>query len=200
MAELQISAVVLAAGQSRRMGRPKQLEVVDGEPMVVRAAQIALRSCADRVLVVTGAYAEAVTSLLTPLVVQHAPRLTLTYNPAFTTGQASSIQSALQALPAEVQAVLFLPVDQPFLAPGLLDQLVAAWRAGAALAAAGVEGELRGAPALFDRIFWPELLQLNGDVGARPLLQRHRTQVIPIPADPAQLRDIDTPQDLPVSQ
>lgn len=194
-----IGAVVLAAGRSSRMGRAKQLEVVDGAPMVVRAVQTALASQADRVLLVTGAYAEAVLALVAPLQRAVGERLQVVHNAAWATGQASSVRTAVQALPPSCQAALFLPTDQPFAPVALLDDLIAAWRAGAVLAAPAVDGQPRGAPALFDRRLWPELLALEGDTGARPLLQRHRSNLITIPAMADWLRDIDTPADLPAT-
>jgi len=194
-----IGAVVLAAGRSSRMGRAKQLEVVDGAPMVVRAVQTALASQADRVLLVTGAYAEAVLALVAPLQRAVGERLQVVHNAAWATGQASSVRTAVQALPPSCQAALFLPTDQPFAPVALLDDLIAAWRAGAVLAAPAVDGQPRGAPALFDRRLWPELLVLEGDTGARPLLQRHRSNLITIPAMADWLRDIDTPADLPAT-
>lgn len=221
-----VVAVVLAAGQSSRMGRAKQIEVVDGEPMVVRAVRTALQSDAAQVMVVTGAYAEAVTAVLDPCLHEVGSRLRLIHNPDWQTGQASSIRTAIQTLSSprqggaeqgfdvrlrvsrvpsgcelsaeqmRVNAVLFLPTDQPFVPPALLQQLIHTWRAGARLVAPLVDGQIRGAPALFDRSLWPELLALQGDVGARPLLQKYRAEIVTIPTPAHLLRDIDTPQDL----
>lgn len=191
-----IMAVVLAAGRSSRMGRAKQVEVVDGAPMVVRATQTALTSAVAGVIVVTGAYAPAVTVALSPLCEAAGDRLHLVHNAAWATGQASSVRAAIQALPPHCQAVLFLPTDQPFVPVTLLNELIAAWQSGARIAAPTVDGQPRGAPAIFDQALWPELLALDGDTGARPLLQRHRTALVTIPADAQWLRDIDTPADL----
>ena len=192
-----VGAIVLAAGRSSRMGRAKQLELVDGAPMVVRAVETALASHADAVLLVTGAYAEAVMALVEPFQRAVGNRLQVVHNADWATGQASSVRAAVQALPAACQAALFLPTDQPFAPVALLDDLIAAWRAGALLAAPAVDGQPRGAPAIFDRRLWPELLALEGDTGARPLLQRHRANLITVPAAAPWLRDIDTPADLP---
>lgn len=192
-----VTAIVLAAGRSSRMGRAKQLEIVDGTPMVVRAAQVALASSATDVLVVTGAYVEAVTAILQTNLPAEDKRLHFVHNGDWATGQASSVRTAIQALPPSCQAALFLPTDQPFVPVALLDALIAAWRAGARLVAPTVEGQPRGAPAIFDRSLWAELLALEGDTGARPLLQRHRHELATLAADAAWLRDIDTPEDLP---
>lgn len=191
-----VTVVVLAAGRSSRMGRAKQLEVVDGAPMVVRATQTALASVAGAVIVVTGAYAPAVTVTLSPILETAGDRLRLVHNAAWATGQASSVRSAVTALSPHCQAALFLPTDQPFVPVALLDELIAAWQRGAILVAPTIDGQPRGAPAIFDCILWPELLALEGDIGARPLLQQHRAQLVTIPAEAAWLRDIDTPADL----
>lgn len=191
-----VAAVVLAAGRSSRMGRAKQLEVVDGAPMVVRAVELALQSEATAVLVVTGAYAAEVQAALVSLQELHGARLQLVHNDEWATGQASSVRAAVLVLPANIDAALFLPVDQPFVPAILLQQLIAAWQQGAPLAAPTLDGQPRGAPAIFDRSLWGELLALEGDVGARPLLQRHRAELVTVPAQAAWLRDIDTPADL----
>ncbi len=192
-----VTAIVLAAGRSSRMGRAKQLEIVDGTPMVVRAAQVALASRATDVMIVSGAYAEAVTAMLRAHLPDAGERLRFVHNGAWATGQASSVRAAIQALPSNCQAALFLPTDQPFVPVALLDGLIAAWRAGARLVAPTVDGQPRGAPAIFDRTLWAELLALEGDTGARPLLQRHGSELVTVAADAAWLRDIDTPADLP---
>ncbi|MEZ4729401.1 MAG: nucleotidyltransferase family protein [Caldilineaceae bacterium] len=191
-----ITAVVLAAGRSSRMGRAKQLVTVDGQPMVLRAAHVALTSKADQVIVVTGAYRDEVTATLHPLLQATGARLQLVHNGAWSTGQASSVRAAVQALPATCRAVLFLPTDQPFVPVTLLDTLMTAWQAGAKLVAPTVDGQPRGAPAIFDHSLWTELLALEGDAGARPLLQRHRAALVTVPADAHWLQDIDTPEDL----
>lgn len=191
-----VAAVVLAAGRSSRMGRAKQVEIVDGAPMVVRAVAVALQSEVAAVWVVTGAYAAEVGAVLAPIQAAHGERLRVTHNGDWATGQASSVRAAIQALPTTVAAALFLPVDQPFIPPSLLQALIAVWRKGALLAAPALDGQPRGAPAIFDRSLWGELLALEGDVGARPLLQRHRAELVTVPAQAAWLRDIDTPADL----
>jgi molybdenum cofactor cytidylyltransferase len=198
-ATTQVVLIVLAAGRSSRMGRAKQLEVVDGEPMVVRATQTALATVAGGVVVVTGAYAPAVTVTLAPILEAAGDRLRLVHNAAWATGQASSVRTAVMALPPHCQAALFLPTDQPFVPVVLLNELIDTWQQGAVLVAPALDGQPRGAPAIFDRTLWPDLLALAGDTGARPLLQRYRAQLITIPAEAAWLRDIDTPADLPTN-
>ncbi len=187
-----VAVIVLAAGGSRRMGRPKQLEPVNGEAMVVRAARVALAVGAGPVAIVTGAEADAVAALLG----EQMPAVNVIHNPAWESGQATSMQAALRALPASVEAAILMPVDQPYLDELLLRRLVQAWRTGADLVAPAIAGALRGAPALFDRRYWPELMAVTGDVGGRPVLMANRDACAAVLADAAWLRDIDTPDDL----
>ncbi len=189
-----VASVVLAAGRSSRMGRAKQLEVVDGEPMVVRATRLATTSGAGHVIVVTGAYAEEVAAKLAPLTATSS--IQLVHNADWASGQASSVRAAIYSLPDSIQAVLFLPVDQPFVQVDFLQQLIRAWQAGNKLAAPRVDGEPRGAPAIFDRTYWPDLLAITGDVGGRVVLMKYKSVVTWIAASPSMLRDIDSPADL----
>lgn len=190
------AVVVLAAGRSSRMGSAKQLVEVDGELMVRRALRVALASGAGSVVLVTGAYHDDVLAAIADVQEQAAGRLLLAHNPDWAAGQAGSMQAGLRSLPAGCGAVIFLPVDQPYVDPLLLRQLAAAWQQGAVIAAPRVDGELRGAPALFDHTVWPALFEVKGDTGGRPLLRAHAALVHPIDTPAAWLRDIDTPQDL----
>jgi molybdenum cofactor cytidylyltransferase len=167
--------------------------------MIVRAMRTARAAPVGEVLVVTGAYADVVTATLHaafPPADPLAPPLRLCHNPDYATGQASSIQTALRAVDPATAAALFLPVDMPFVTPLLLTHLITAWGQGAPLAAAAVGGVLRGAPAIVDRALWPELIALTGDTGARPLFQRHRQALVLVESSDAELRDIDTPEEL----
>ncbi|MFO7631405.1 MAG: selenium cofactor biosynthesis protein YqeC [Caldilinea sp.] len=187
-----VAVVVLAAGGSSRMGRPKQLTAVEGAPMVARAVHTALRSNIGPVVVVTGAKDDAVRAALA----EWSDVISVVHNAAWAEGQATSVAAALAALPSAVEAAIFMPVDQPFLDPLLLRRLHMAWRTGADLVAPQVEGEMRGAPALFDRCFWGELLALQGDVGGRRVLAAHRDEVAMASSDAEWLIDVDTADDL----
>ena len=191
-----VAVVILAAGASSRYGRPKQVEAIDGVPLVVRALRTALASGATHVSLVMGAHAEAVRSVLENEAPHLPARVHVIHNPEWALGQATSMRAALAALPPGVQAAIFMPVDQPFLSSVLLRRLIQAWRQGANLAAPAVDGQVRGAPALFDRSFWPELAAVQGDTGGRAVLQRHKNATILMSATPEMLRDIDAPGDL----
>jgi molybdenum cofactor cytidylyltransferase len=196
MNRYQWAIVVLAAGRSSRMGRAKQLVVVDGESMVRNAVKVALATQASQVVLVTGAYADEVAGEVLDLVEATDGLLSIAHNAAWAEGQAGSMQVGLGALSKQCGAAIFFPTDQPYTPPLLLNQLAAAWQAGAILAAPSVDGELRGAPALFDRYLWPELYAVKGDTGGRGVLRAHAERVVTVPVPAAWLRDVDTPEDL----
>jgi molybdenum cofactor cytidylyltransferase len=195
----RVAVVILAAGAARRMGRPKQVEAIGGIPLLLRALSTAAAG-GGPIYVVTGAHAELVNALLgnlpSGIARQVNGRLHVLYNPHWEAGQSSSLHLSVRNLPPEIEAAIWMPVDQPYLEARLLRQLDAAWRSGAGLVAPEVEGELRGAPALFDRQFWPRLLKVEGDSGGRGILRGHSAVVTLIPAPSASLTDIDYPSDL----
>jgi molybdenum cofactor cytidylyltransferase len=186
-----IAAVVLAAGAARRMGQAKQLLPLAGRPLVWHAANAACGAAVDDVVVVTGCRQAAVAEAVADLPVRTAP------NPAWRTGQASSLRVGLATVRPETRAAIFLLADQPLVTPALLDSLVAAYRAGGGSIFAPVAGGRRGNPVLFDLARWRhELLGLTGDAGARGIVAAHPDEVAAVPvADAAVFIDVDTPSD-----
>ncbi|HTN54057.1 MAG TPA: NTP transferase domain-containing protein [Anaeromyxobacter sp.] len=181
-------AIVLAAGGSARLGRPKQLLVFRGEPLVRRAARSAVEAGLWPVVVVVGASCEGVRGALAGLPVATAR------NPAFDAGVAGSIRCGLARL-AEcapgAPAVFLLACDQPLVEPAHLAALAEAARAAARPIAAPAAG---GLPALFAAALFPELLALAGDTGAEALAARDPGRVAPVPL-PAAALDVDTAED-----
>lgn len=194
----RVAVIVLAAGSSSRFGSPKQGALVQGMPLAERALRVALECGADKVLLVTGAHAVTTLYALKGMRAEDMSRVQIVNNADWATGQASSVRTAVRSFDSKTGAAIFMPVDQPFLHTDLLRQLIAEWRGGASIVAPSVNGELRGAPALFDRVWFDELAALEGDKGGRVLLQRHAMKVHAIEvSDVSSLLDIDTPADLP---
>jgi molybdenum cofactor cytidylyltransferase len=181
-----VSAVVLAAGASTRMGTQKLLLPFGGEPLVVRAARQACAAGFDDVLVVLGSEHEAMLSALEGLPVRHAINL------QFASGMGSSFRTAVEHL-AESAAAMFALADQPFVTAKEYELVLDTYRRHAAPIVSVRYGDVVAPPHLFTREFFPALALLQH--GARSLLQRHaeRTTVLHLP--PELLVDIDTPED-----
>ncbi|MBI5898307.1 MAG: NTP transferase domain-containing protein [Rhodocyclales bacterium] len=185
----RIAALVLAAGSSSRMGGANKLLCeVDGVPMVRRAANAALASRCVSVQVVTGHQAEAVEQALSGLEVE------CLRNPDHATGMASSLRTGLAALPEEADAVVVMLADMPRVGASLIDRLIAAWDSRAPRIVAPVRGGRRGNPILWPRALVAEMATVEGDVGARSLLQTHADRVARVEwDDDAIFADVDTP-------
>ncbi len=185
-----VAATILAAGSSERMGRPKQLLSIEGQPMVRRVTEVVCASGLAQVIVVVGAHAGRVEAALTGLPVE------LVYNQAWREGLSTSLRTGIGALRPDIGAVLVVLADQPALTPGLLLQLVEGYRATRAPIVAPFYRGQRGNPVLFDRSLFPELLAVHGDRGARKVVARYGEQMERVDCDdPAVVQDVDTVED-----
>ena len=188
----KVAAIVLAAGQSRRMGPDnKLLALVDGTPMVSHVVDALLASGASSVIVVTGHEADQIRAAVgdRPVVWRH--------NPNYADGLSTSLRTGLEALP-DADGVLIALGDMPRVKTGQIDRLIAAFNPneGRSLCVPTVAGK-RGNPVLFATRFVPEMLEVSGDVGARHLIGVHAEEVIEVEMDDdAALLDIDTPDAL----
>lgn len=189
----RIAAVVLAAGQSRRMGGPnKLLEAVGGRPLVQRIVEQALASSAAPVVVVTGHQHERVEAALAGLPV------TCVHNPHYAAGLSTSVKTGIAALPSDVDAALVCLGDMPQVDAALIDRMAAAFDPGRGglIVVPTFEGK-RGNPVLWARRFFPELCELQGDVGARHLIGTYADAVVELPVESrAVFFDVDTPEAL----
>ncbi len=186
-----IAVVVLAAGGSRRMGVSKQLLRVRGRSLLRHAADAALGSSCRPVVVVLGANAEAVQSELEGLPVQ------IVRNEHWSEGLSTSIRAGIEALTPtsdSLEAVVLTLCDQPFVEVDSIEVLVAAYRSTRRPIVASQYGGTLGVPALFSRDLLPELLALEGDTGARQVIQANAMSVWPVPC-PQGAVDLDTPED-----
>ncbi|MBN8919788.1 MAG: molybdopterin-binding/glycosyltransferase family 2 protein [Rhizobiales bacterium] len=188
-----VAAVVLAAGQSRRMGGPnKLLETVGGKPLVRRAAEQALASRAKPVVVVTGHQRERVEEALAGLPVRFV------HNPGYADGLSTSVKAGIAALPKEADAAIVCLGDMPHVDTALIDRIVEGYdpSRGALIVVPTFEGK-RGNPVLWSRRFFRELGELQGDVGARHLIGTYADAVAEVPVTTrAAFFDVDTPDAL----
>jgi molybdenum cofactor cytidylyltransferase len=189
----RIGALLLAAGQSRRMGGPnKLLAEIDRVPMVARVAQRLLASRARPIVAVLGNQAEAVDTALGKLPVERV------CNPDFAAGLSTSLNRGIAALPDDLDGVIVCLGDMPLITGRHLDRLIAAFNPleGRAIIVPTRRGK-RGNPVLWSKRFFAEMAGLAGDVGAKHLIGEHAELVAEVEMDDdAVLVDIDTPDAL----
>ncbi|MGQ0572559.1 MAG: nucleotidyltransferase family protein [Armatimonadota bacterium] len=184
-----VSAVVLAAGGSTRMGRPKLALPVQGAPMICRAVKAALASQCREVIVVLGANADVYQPLLDGLNVR------LAVNPDPGEGMGSSIRVGVEAVSPDAQGVVILLGDQPFISSELIDRLIETAAADGRRIVASAYRDTVGPPVFFNRALFLELLTLEGDRGARSVIEAYPKQGIALPLDERASVDIDTADD-----
>ncbi|WP_369980540.1 nucleotidyltransferase family protein [Xanthomonas bundabergensis] len=185
------AALILAAGASRRLGHAKQALTRDGEPLLRRAARLALATAPARCVVVLGAQAEALRPALDGLPVE------CVRNPDWATGMGGSLDCLRAAVrdDASISHSLVLGCDQPALeAVHLQDLLEAAARAASGCAVSAYAG-VRGMPAVVAQASWREL-PLSGDQGLRALFESLALDSLGCIVAPALALDVDTPQDV----
>lgn len=189
-APASLAALVLAAGGSSRYGRCKQLVEVNGASLVRNAvAKLVPLLPPARIGVVVGAHWEAVSRELAEWPVN------IVRNPHWPQGLASSLKAGINSLPPECAAALITLCDQPLVSSQRLRQLLALWaERPTRISAARFAGAV-GAPAVFPRDFYPELLELEGDAGAKSVMARHPERLVALPIPEAEF-DLDAPADL----
>jgi molybdenum cofactor cytidylyltransferase len=162
-----IAGIVLAAGRSSRLGRPKQLLPLHGEPLIRHTLRRVLSSSLDQVILVVGHEAEQVREAVAGLPVA------CVFNPDAAAGQSTSVHAGLAALSPETEAAVFILGDQPGIDPEVIDALMATWRATRPPVVAPLYEDRMGNPVLFDRRVFAELAALEGDSGARPVVRAY---------------------------
>jgi molybdenum cofactor cytidylyltransferase len=186
---LRVSGVILAAGFSRRLGRPKQLLELGGKPLLQWAIDAALAAGLSEVLVVLGESAAAI--------LEHVDLGTarLVINPDAIDGQSTSIMAGVAVANPERVGTLFMLGDQPDISAADLDLVLQKFEGTPdEIVIASWQGERRS-PVVFGRSYDGELLRLRGDTGARPILRAHSEQVVAVEFDRPVPIDIDTEAD-----
>ena len=183
--------IILAAGMSSRMGSPKQLLAYKGKSLLQHAADAALQTSIRPVVIVVGANSDAVKKQIEGM------KVVVVENEGWQEGIASSLRcglTAVQKMSADVDGIIFMVCDQPFITKLLLDCLLQAQlETGLPIVASSYEDKL-GTPALFHKNFFAELSELKGDTGAKNLIRQFKDQVTTV-AFPKGNIDIDTAAD-----
>jgi molybdenum cofactor cytidylyltransferase len=191
-----LAAIVLAAGNSKRMGTPKALlSDAAGDAFVVRIARTFFAAGLEDLIVVTGATHEPVAEALARADLPFTPRLAR--NPDPSRGQLSSLWTGLDAAERpELRAVLMTLVDVPLVRAATVRAVVDAWRATGAAIVRPAIGDRHGHPVLFDRALFAELRAAPLDEGAKTVVHAHAHDVVNVAVDDADsLTDVDTPAD-----
>jgi molybdenum cofactor cytidylyltransferase len=190
----KIAGVILAAGESSRLGRPKQLLDYFGKPFIRQVAETALFSGLDPVIVVTGAHADEVTQAISDLPVR------IVYNENWKEGQSTSIREGLlplTPLSSESQGeggAIFLLADQPQVTTHLIRALIEHHAVDGSPITAPLVADRRANPVLFDRETFDDLKALTGDVGGRAIFTKHKVAYVTW-HDESMLLDVDTVDD-----
>jgi molybdenum cofactor cytidylyltransferase len=188
---MSVAAVVLAAGGSIRFGKPKQLAIFQGEPLVRRIVTAAKDAGCAPVVVVVGASAAQIAPVLAGLPVS------IIEHPNWSNGLGSSIGVGVMhaaSITPDLDAAILLACDQPFVNAVMLRQLIQMHLENKKPIVASAYAETLGVPALFDRSCFGDLLQLTGDSGAKGIILARRNDVTPFDFPTAAV-DIDTAAD-----
>lgn len=186
-----IGLIILAAGQASRMGKPKQLLTYQGSSLVSHAVKTGLNSNCEPVIVVLGAYKEQIKPEIDKLPVQTVE------NSDWETGMSSSIRAGVNAINqsnSDLDSVIIALADQPLISEAVFNQLIKEYRDTKNKIIAAAYDDIVGVPALFDKNFFSELMNIEGDRGAKALIRKYRDEVLTIPIPEAAI-DIDTKDD-----
>ncbi|TCQ09753.1 molybdopterin molybdochelatase /molybdenum cofactor cytidylyltransferase [Rhizobium sp. PP-F2F-G36] len=192
MRPLIVRSVVLAAGQASRMGTAghhKLLAEFDGVPLVRRTTEMALAASREPVTIVTGHRASEIREALSGL------DLVFMHNDDFASGMASSLIAGLDGIGPEADGMLVLLADMPGVTAGDVRRLIAAFEEqGGQAVVRTVYGGKRGNPVILPRALFPALRKLEGDVGARHVIETGGLPVVDVDIGPAAHLDLDTPE------
>jgi molybdenum cofactor cytidylyltransferase len=188
-----VSAIILAAGTSTRMGRAKQLLPLDGTTVLARTIENVRSAGLVEMVLVLGASAKTIRRQLPPSLLDG---LKVVVNQAYGEGMASSLREGLSALDPQTGAALIILGDQPFIQPLTLHQIMAGYhRSGAQIVIPTHQGK-RGNPVLLSRPVFSEVMALQGDTGCRAIFPNHLDAILKVEVeDPGILLDIDNQDD-----
>lgn len=185
-----MAGIVLAAGSSSRLGRPKQLLDLGGSPVLQHVLDAAVAAGLDQIVVVLGhAAGDVAAGIRIPA------RAAIVLNPEFAQGQSTSLRAGLLAASPDAGAAVFLLGDQPGIRPEVIAEVVAAWRAGDGPVVQASYGGRGAHPTLFDRSVWEEVEKATGDEGARTVLAAHPEWRSSVEVGGPMPEDIDTEAD-----
>ena len=182
-----IWGVILAAGESKRMGFPKMLLMFDGKTMIEIVIGNVTNSDIDNVMVVLGADRDKLTDLVSKSPVKYC------YNDNYKEGMLSSVKCGLRNLPSDFEAVLVFQGDQPLITPKVINSVIEAYRSSGKGIVIPVYEKRRGHPLLVSRKYRDQIEKLDSGEGLRSLAYKYSDDVLEVVTNEAGiLRDFDT--------
>jgi molybdenum cofactor cytidylyltransferase len=188
MPEPKVTAVVLAAGASTRMGRNKLLLDVGGEPLVRRTVRAAIEGSVDEVVVVLGHEEDRVRAELRGLT------CVAVVNADHAEGAGTSVRTGVRQA-AGADALMVVLADMPFVTAEMISTLARRYRATRAPLVVSHYGDVQAPPTVYDRALFGELLTIPGERCAKEVVRRHRAEAVVVAWPAAALRDIDVAAD-----
>ena len=187
---IKLSILILAAGNSSRLGNPKQLVVFKEKTLIERITEIAL-SISEEVLIVLGGNSE----LILPKLTRFESTISTLFNPDWKEGMGTSIRIGVEKLAENSDLILILLSDQPFISKVLLQKILQTYVNSQNPIVCCVYSNTLGVPILFDKSIFPELLKLSGDKGAKSFLHLYENKISTVDF-PEGVIDIDTTNDV----
>jgi molybdenum cofactor cytidylyltransferase len=186
----EIWTIILAAGESKRMKKPKMLLPFGGKTMIEKVIENVTASEVDKTVVVLGSGKDKIMKVTGKLPVMHC------YNDRYKQGMLSSVKCGLRFLPEHFDAVIILPGDLPMIGPDVINLLIKAYRKSGKGILIPIFSDKRGHPLLVSSRYREEIEKLDGNEGLRALAGRFPHDVLELQDDTSDiLRDIDTTED-----
>jgi molybdenum cofactor cytidylyltransferase len=187
---IKTSILILAAGNSSRLGSPKQLIEFEGKTLIERITETAL-SISNEVLIILGGNS----ALILPKLERFKDSISTIHNPNWQEGMGASIRLGIEKLAKKSDLVIILLSDQPFISKVLLQDMLQTYANTQRPIVSCVYNNTLGVPILFDKSVFPELLKLSGDKGAKSFLHHYENEISTIDF-PEGIIDIDTKEDV----
>jgi molybdenum cofactor cytidylyltransferase len=193
--EIPTAGIILAAGASTRFGRPKQLLALNDRCLLEWVLDAALKAKLKQIVLVLGYAHSKIQQTLGKIL--HHPKLQIEVNPHYEDGQSSSLRLGLSSIIDTYSAVMFLLADQPLVDVATLNYLLDHfWSSDKDICVPTCAGK-SGTPCIFSSYFYPQIMQITGDIGARRIIKANPEHVLEVDIkNPHFFLDVDTPEDL----
>jgi molybdenum cofactor cytidylyltransferase len=186
---MSIYAIILAAGESSRMGSPKALLQIQGKTFLEHLVATLRNAGLHEIRVVLGHDSDKIITQLPDL------NVSFIINENYQKGQLSSIQAAIRSVPKDCDAIMICPIDRPLISPELIKTLIEAYSKSKPPIVIPIFDAKRGHPIIFSSSLFPEVLRAPYDIGARAVVWAHHNEVIEVQTDEEGiLLNIDTPE------